>query len=164
MQLSETVEWALHACVNLAFIPPGKKIPAKLLAEYHDLKPAYLAKMMQRLAEAGIVDSVEGRSGGYFLAQPPEAITVLAIIDAVESERGFFRCTNIRTQGPCAAPKTAYVKPCGIASVMAKADQAWRDTLSHHTLADLCAGVSAEAPKAVFINTEIWARERKAIR
>lgn len=70
MQLSETVEWGLHACLALAMLPDGARIPAKALAEYHGIKPSYFTKAMQKLVAAGIVQSVEGRSGGLAMAIP----------------------------------------------------------------------------------------------
>ncbi|NTA59824.1 Rrf2 family transcriptional regulator [Agrobacterium tumefaciens] len=64
--MSETVEWGLHACLALSMLPAGARMPARFLAQYHGLKPAYLSKAMHKLAAAGIVLSVEGRSGGGF--------------------------------------------------------------------------------------------------
>src|SRR5580704_6897247 len=130
MKLSETVEWALHSCVALAFLPENARVPARSLAEFHGLKPAYLAKTMQKLAEAGLVKSVEGRSGGFALARPAAKISILDIVDAVEPDEGFFRCTEIRRRGPCAARPAAYVKPCVIARTMHRADAAWRAVLA----------------------------------
>jgi|GEM_PF-3917777 len=49
MQLSETVEWGLHACLALAMMPKGARLPARALAEYHGIKPSYFSKAMQKL-------------------------------------------------------------------------------------------------------------------
>ena len=48
------------------------------------MPPAYLAKHLQALAQAGIVESVAGRKGGYRLRRPAGEITLLEVVDAVE--------------------------------------------------------------------------------
>ncbi|WP_373305060.1 Rrf2 family transcriptional regulator [Streptomyces bluensis] len=40
-------------------------MPAARLAELHDISPTYLAKQLQPLSRAGLVRSVQGKSGGY---------------------------------------------------------------------------------------------------
>ena len=60
MKMSEGVEWTAHACALLAALPPGVGLPANALAEFHALAPAYMAKHMQALARAGVVESVRG--------------------------------------------------------------------------------------------------------
>lgn len=164
MQLSETVEWGLHSCLALAFLPPGGRMPARLLADYHGLKPAYLAKALQKLTEAGILSATEGRAGGLALADLPEKISALAIVDALEPQRGFFQCTEIRRRGPCAAPAKAYVKPCNIAAMMGAADAAWRKVLAETSLADLKARAEADALPGVTEKTAAWLGETGALR
>src|SRR4051794_29745239 len=121
MQLGEGVEWALHSCVLLALLPSDKTLPAARLAEAHALAPAYLAKHLQALSNAGVVTSVPGRRGGYRLARPPADITLLEVVEAIEGDDGAFRCTEIRRRGPAAVPAREYSPVCGIAGAMARA-------------------------------------------
>lgn len=137
MKLSDGVEWGLHACVVLAVVPPDRALPAAKLAELHELPATYLAKHLQALAGAGIVESVPGRRGGYRLARPSDDITVLDIVLAVEGRAPAFRCTEIRKQGPAADPEHSAKAPCSIAAVMAGAEAAWRASLASVTLTDL---------------------------
>src|SRR4051795_8446042 len=99
MQLGQGVEWAVHCCTVLAMVPPDRTLPAARLAEYHGVPPAYMAKHLQALAQAGIVESVSGRRGGYRLARPADKISVLDVVVAVEGDRPAFRCTEIRRRG-----------------------------------------------------------------
>jgi Rrf2 family protein len=150
VQLGEGVEWALHCCVVLALVPPDRTLPATRLAEVHALPPAYLAKHLQALSGAGIVTSVPGRRGGYRLARPPSAITVLEVVEALEGDGSAFRCTEIRRRGPAAVPAREYSPVCGIAAVMDRADKAWRAELASQTLADVVTGTLASiSPRAV---------------
>src|SRR6187455_675775 len=118
MQLGQGVEWAVHCCTVLALVPPERTLPAARLAEYHGVPPAYLAKHLQALSQAGIVESVAGRRGGYRLARPAAAITVLDVVEAVEGSAPAFRCTEIRQRGPAAVASREYRAPCTITKVM----------------------------------------------
>jgi len=57
MRLSDGVEWGVHVCVLLATLPDDAALPAAKLAEYHDVPAAYLAKHLQALAGAGVLDT-----------------------------------------------------------------------------------------------------------
>ncbi|HVM53189.1 MAG TPA: Rrf2 family transcriptional regulator [Acidimicrobiales bacterium] len=146
MRLGQGVEWALHCCSVLAAVPPGRALPAARLAEYHELPAAYLAKQLQALSQAGLVESVPGPRGGYRLARPASAITVLDVVLAVEGDEAAFACTEIRQRGPSACAPSAYTAPCGIARVMWAAEDAWRESLRAHTVADLLEMAVREAP------------------
>jgi Rrf2 family protein len=138
VKLSNGVEWGLHACALLALTPSDKTLEAAKLAEFHDLPPAYLAKHLQALARAGIIEPAYGKNGGYRLAKPAEAITLLAIVTAIEGDEPAFRCTEIRRDGPCGGlPDECYLAPCTFATAMWQAERAWRDQLKSVSLADV---------------------------
>jgi Rrf2 family protein len=136
MKLSEGVEWGLH-CVNmLAGLPPGATLPTRALAEFHGLSETYLSKHLQALTNAGIIESLPGPRGGYRLARPPEKITLLAVVEAIDGREPLFRCTEIRQRGPVASGPEAFRMPCGIHVAMARAEKAWREALRAQTVAD----------------------------
>lgn len=139
MKLSEGVEWGLHCVSLLAELPQGATLPTKALAEYHGLSETYLAKHLQALTNARIIESVPGPKGGYRLQRPPETITLLEVVEAIDGREPLFRCTEIRQQGPLAGGPAAYCRPCGIHIAMARADRAWREALRSQTLADIVA-------------------------
>jgi Rrf2 family protein len=137
MKLSEGVEWGLHCVSVLAELPPGATLPTKSLAELHGLSETYLSKHLQALTNAHIIESVPGPKGGYHLIRPPEEVTLLEIVEAIDGHEPLFRCTEIRQQGPLALESQTYHMPCGIHVAMARADKAWRDVLRSQTLADI---------------------------
>ena len=159
MRLSQGVEWALHCCSVLAGVPPERVMPSAKLAELHDVPPAYLAKHLQALSAAGIVESVPGPRGGYRLARSAEDITVLDVVLAVEGEEAAFTCTEIRQCGPTACPPSAYPKPCGIAKVMWAAEDAWRTSLRQHVVADLLRGALRDSPARQLAMGSTWIQE-----
>ena len=164
MRLPEVVEWGLHACLALAMLPAGTRMPARHLAEYHGLKPAYLSKAMHKLVAAGIMTSTEGRNGGLSLARAVDAITMLQVVEALDGTARFFHCTEIRQQGPCAVDKKNYRFPCTIAHAMHKADAAWRRALAETTLADLKTTAEARPIAGVHEATTAWIERTGAVR
>ena len=137
MKLSEGVEWTLHCCSVLGAMPPTVAISGARLAEFHGVPAPYLVKQLQKLSQAGIVDAVAGRGGGYRLSRPAKGITVLEVVLALEGAEPAFRCTEIRQQGPAAVAAPKYVRPCGIARAMWRAEDAWRAELQAVTIADI---------------------------
>ena len=159
MKLSDGVEWALHCCVVLAVVPDDGALPAARLAEFHGVPAAYLAKHLQSLSRAGIVESVPGPRGGYRLARPAATITVLEVVDAVEGVAPPFRCTEIRQRGPAALPAREYRTACSITSAMRRAEAAWRAELAAQTISDIAVQVACDVnPKAV-AKAAAWLQE-----
>lgn len=151
MQLGNQVEWALHCCTVLAWLPANATLKTAAMAEFHGVPKAYLAKALQRLAEAKIVNAVPGPKGGYQLAKPADEITLLDIVEAVEGKSPTFVCTEIRCNNPCGIDPEALNSKCLIAEAMHQADQAWRKSLTQKTLhqikTDLEAKLSPQAQK-----------------
>lgn len=142
MKMSEGVEWTAHACVLLAALPPGVGLPANALAEFHALAPAYMAKHMQALTRAGVVESVRGPRGGYRLARPASDISLWDIVEAIEGEDHAFRCLEIRQQGPCVGPNAEFRRPCEIHAAFNRAESIWRSELKSQSLADIARDVA----------------------
>lgn len=144
--MSAGVEWALHCCTVLS--TSTEPVPVPRLAELHGVSRTYLAKHMQALSRAGLIHAVEGRDGGYLLSRPGAEVSVYDVVSAVDGPESAFRCTEIRQQGPLPVTGEACKVPCGIAQVMATAEEAWRDSLRAVTLADLAATLDSSSPGA----------------
>ena len=114
MRLSDGVEWGVHVCTVLAVLPADGALPAARLAEYHGVPAAYLAKHLQAMARAGVLETVKGPRGGYRLARLATEITVLDVVEAIDGTESAFVCTEIRRRGPTAMPARYYPNPCGI--------------------------------------------------
>ncbi|MFE7098609.1 RrF2 family transcriptional regulator [Streptomyces erythrochromogenes] len=148
--MSEGVEWALHSCVNLAWSGSDRAVSAARLAAWHDLPAAYLNKQLQALARAGILTSSPGPRGGFRLARPLAAVSLMDVVAAVEGPEEAFRCAEIRRQGPGAgepAPDGAAAE-CAIAHAMAQADLAWRKALAAQNLDEIRQRAERQAPEA----------------
>ncbi|MCX4800294.1 RrF2 family transcriptional regulator [Streptomyces sp. NPDC058682] len=146
--MSEGVEWALHSCVNLAWSGPDRAVSAARLAAWHDLPAAYLNKQLQALARAGIVTSTPGPKGGFRLARPLDAISLMDVVAAVEGPEEAFRCAEIRQQGPGGAAPAASTADCAIAHAMTRAELAWRRALAAQNLDEIRQQAERQAPEA----------------
>ena len=155
--MSAGVEWAVHCCVVLS--QAEGPVPALRLAEYHGVSRTYLAKHLQHLSRAGLINSTEGRTGGYALTRPAADISVLDVVLAVEGVESAFRCTEIRQNGPFPASDKQSRKPCGIARAMYAAEDAWRASLASVTVADLAQGVESDNGPQTFVRLKRWLAE-----
>jgi Rrf2 family protein len=156
MRMSDGVEWAVHCATVLGALPDGACLSGARLAEFHGVPAPYLAKHLQTLTRAGVFVAVPGPKGGYRLARPAAEITVLDVVEALEGTKPAFRCTEIRKRGPSAVAPSEYLTVCGVHRAMDRADAAWRDALRATTMADLLAGVVAEAPPASLTKGIEW--------
>jgi Rrf2 family transcriptional regulator, nitric oxide-sensitive transcriptional repressor len=81
---SQTVEYALRAVVHLADKAPAARTTDQI-AEATRVPKAYLSKVLQGLSRGGIVHSKRGLGGGMVLTKSPAELTILEVVDAVES-------------------------------------------------------------------------------
>jgi Rrf2 family protein len=64
----------------------------KDIAAQSDVSNFYLAKIISRLSEAGLVKSKRGYTGGVQLARPAEQISLLDVSRAIEGEEWTENC------------------------------------------------------------------------
>lgn len=160
MRMSEGVEWTVHCCTLLALLPDGQCLTGARLGEYHDVPAPYLAKHLQALTRAGLLESVAGRGGGYRLARSPSEITMLDVVEAIDGPDPAFSCTELRRRGPAGGqPARHYPSPCGIHAVMLKADAAWRQEIAAMTILDLAHVAAAAATPETVEKSLIWFQE-----
>jgi Rrf2 family protein len=136
---------------------------ARDLADLQDISTDYLEEIFAKLRRAAIVVDIEHGGGGFALARPPDKISVLDVIVAVDGRRQLFECKNIRSR--CAffngkAPQWATRGLCSIHSVMMEAEASMRAVLASRTLADLAQRVAAKMPPAFVDVISNWLSQR----
>jgi Rrf2 family protein len=128
---SQTVEYALRAVVQLAYLSPEASTTAAL-AKVTQVPPAYLAKVLQALVRAGIVSSQRGIGGGVSLAKDPKELTILDIVNAVDPIRRIRTCPlDLVTHGTKLCPLHRRLD-----AALAQVEQAFRNTTLAEVLAD----------------------------
>jgi len=91
LRLSKKVEYGILAMQYMAS-HPGNLFTAKSLSENLHLSYDFLAKTMQKLMRAELLDSQQGTKGGYFLARPADTIRLMDILDSLESRAELVDC------------------------------------------------------------------------
>ena len=155
--LTVDVEYGVHSLLCLAAFP-GAPLSGRDLADLQGISATSVVKIFPKLEEAGIVRTVEGTGGGYVLAKPPEEISILAIVDAVEGKKRLFECEDIR--GRCAVfgknpPGWATGGLCSIHAAILRAEKAMRESLASQTLGDIVQAVGRKAPPEFSFPNEI---------
>lgn len=124
--LSRPAEIAL---LVLPLLPPdGPREPGRLvrsLAEESGLSRAYLAKVLQQLADRGLLRSRKGRTGGFVLGRPAREITLADVVVALSGKDGL---------------ESVYRRPPGAAGErLEPARRKLMQALSESTIEDLAA-------------------------
>ena len=86
MKLSMKSRYGLRALIDLAINSKTEQVALNSIAERNKISPQYLEQVFASLRKAGIVKSIKGSQGGYFLSRPPQEITVSSIIEALEGD------------------------------------------------------------------------------
>lgn len=93
MKLTTKMRYGTRAMLELALHYGQGPTAAKEIAERQGLSQKYLERLLVELQAGGLVRAIRGARGGYELATPPEAVTLLDIYRALEGAQGFVECT-----------------------------------------------------------------------
>ena len=145
MRLTRAGEYAVRCVLYLSRKGEGALVSRQEVAARADIPPDFLAKIVQQLARAGIIEIVQGSRGGYRLLQPPAAVTMLQVIEAIIGEIYLNDC--VARPASCANNPT-----CVVHRVWLKARDQLRETLGAVSFADLlreecCSPCTTPAPE-----------------
>lgn len=106
LAITEATSIAIHLCVRLT--QTGEKFySTRKVAEEFDISVHHLAKVVQKLVKAGILESSRGGQGGVRLLKPTEEISVfelnMAVVDLAKGT--CLLNPNICTGSACAFGK-----------------------------------------------------------
>ena len=101
MKWNESTRLALLAAVELAQAGEGR-VSAADVARRHGASSHHVAKVLQRLARAGLLRAVRGAGGGYRLARPAKDITLHQIVELFEGGVPGRRARGRRPAAPVA--------------------------------------------------------------
>src|SRR5437763_773221 len=77
LKLTKKADYGLIAMRHLAQNSEHGSVSAKDLADAYGIPQEALAKILQRLAKAGLLKSMHGTRGGYTLSREPDRISAL---------------------------------------------------------------------------------------
>ena len=164
--LTVSVEYGIH-CLLWLVSSGDRALSSRELAELQGISPSFLAKIFPKLEKAGIVAASEGVRGGYRLARPPDEISFLEIVDAIEGRKPLFDCQDIR--GRCALfgdrpPAWAMAGVCAVHAVMLQAEKSMRDTLARTTLGAVATTFGRKSPPEFEDQFRDWVEDRTGSR
>jgi Rrf2 family protein len=84
LKLTRKADYGLIALRHLALSGPSAAASAKEIAGAYGMPLPLLAKVLQRLARTGLLESLPGTNGGYRLARHPATISTLEVIRAID--------------------------------------------------------------------------------
>ena len=99
LKLTKKADYALMAMKHLAEHSDGSAHSAKDVADAFGIPPEALAKILQRLAKAGLLHSQHGINGGYMLARAAHTISAFEVIQAIDGPLFITSCVTVR--GEC---------------------------------------------------------------
>ena len=99
LKLTKTADYALMAMKHLAENTDRGARSAKDMADAYGIPPEALAKILQRLAKAGLLHSQHGTNGGYTLARAAHTISAFEVIQAIDGPLFITSCVTVR--GEC---------------------------------------------------------------
>ena len=130
MRVSAKSDYAVRAAIELAHSAGAGPVKGERIASAQQIPPKFLETILVDLRHAGLVASQRGSEGGYWLALPPEEITVADVIRAVDGP-----IASVRGMRPDELEYSGSAEP--LREVWLDLRTALRGVLEHVTLADL---------------------------
>lgn len=131
MKISTKGRYALRLMLDLAVYNTGEPISLKDIAKRQEISEKYLEQIISVLSKGGMVQSVRGAQGGYFLRREPKDYTVGEILRLTEGDLAPVDCVG--TSGVSCDHKG----DCITVEVYERINQAVNDVVDHISLQDL---------------------------
>lgn len=130
MVLSRKIDYALRAVEYMSSQPRKKPVQLEEIAKAQGIPEKFLSKILQTLVRSGILESVRGYGGGYWIGKPCKQVTIQNIIEAVDGPIAINHCTGKKI-------RCRQVEKCRMHDVMKNVQDAMLSILGNTTLADI---------------------------
>lgn len=94
MKISTRGQYGIRAMLELAIRYPKRPVLLKDIASCQEIPTSYLENLMVNLRTAGLVGTMRGMHGGYYLARPPAEVRLSQIIAALEGSVAPVECVD----------------------------------------------------------------------
>jgi Rrf2 family protein len=130
LKLTKKADYGLMAMKHLAEHADRGACSAKDVAEAYGIPPEALAKILQKLAKAGLLNSQHGMNGGYTLARDPGLISAFEVIRAIDGPLFITSCISVR--GECGQSGR-----CTIREPLRRVNQSIEEVLKRITISEM---------------------------
>ena len=135
MKLSTEIRYGVRSLCDIAYHSAGTPVQVRDISERQEISPRYIEQIFQKLKKGGIVKSVRGPTGGYFLTRRPERITLGDIIRAVDGKNIQLVDCKGGSRGKQACGR---LEKCVVSGVWDEASRILVDYFDSITLEQLC--------------------------
>jgi Rrf2 family protein len=132
MKITKRGDYALRAAIYIASQPPGKIVELSDISDSQSIPRSFLAKIMQQMVKAGIIESHMGINGGFSLAKPAGDVSFYDVLKAAEGPVNINACLD--EDGSC-----AFENRCSIHSFLESLQDDMKTKMKSQTLADMLA-------------------------
>ena len=99
--LSQRTRYTIRALLHLSDRYGEGPIQLSEIAESQNLPAKFLTVILSQMRRAGVVESLRGREGGYWLARPPHEISYGEIVRLTRGSLGLLPCASRLAHIPC---------------------------------------------------------------
>ena len=99
--LSQRTRYTIRALLHLADRYGEGPVQLAEIAEVQNLPPKFLTVILSQMRRAGLVETMRGREGGYWLARPPHEISYGQIVRLTRGSLGLLPCASRLAHVPC---------------------------------------------------------------
>ena len=131
MLVSTKGRYALRTMVDLAIHGDGEPVKIKDIANRQGISGKYLEQIISILSRAGVVRSIRGNQGGYYLARQSSDYTVGSILRITEGSLAPVDCLS-GDKNPCTRQMD-----CVTLRLWRELDEAISGVVDKYTLEDL---------------------------
>lgn len=132
MHITLEADYAVRIVVFVA--EQNKRVDASTISENTGVSLRFALKILRNLVGTDIVKSFKGVQGGYEINRDPSTITLKELLECVEGEYTFSRCTNSSGKIICTMPVR---KSCKTQIVFENITKTVRDILNNTMVSDL---------------------------
>ncbi len=132
VRLTRAGEYAVRGMVYLARQPRNELVLIADIAKSEGVSVSFLAKILQKLSKAGLIESQRGATGGVSVGRHPSEINLKLIVEAIEGPFALNKCLQV-------VDRCARADHCSISSVWEKAQSRMLEVLEEATLDQLVA-------------------------
>jgi Rrf2 family protein len=149
MVLSQKCQYAVRAVFELAKRYDSGLVPAARVAECQCIPVRFLENILSELRQAGVVESVRGKEGGYRLGRAPREVTVGEVIRLVQGPLATVECGGRGETIGSPGRECPLRRGCVLLPMWDRAHHAMMDVFESTTFRDLVEDEQATSERKV---------------